>query len=70
MNLSFKFVDSPIGKLKLVASNWGLVAILWEKDNSRRVRLEEQVEDARHPILLPPDSQYLMLNSPILGARS
>jgi methylated-DNA-[protein]-cysteine S-methyltransferase len=43
MNLSFKFVDSPIGKLKLVASNWGLVAILWEKDNSRRVRLEEQV---------------------------
>ena len=39
MSLSYKFTDSPIGKLKLVASDKGLVAILWEKENLRRVRL-------------------------------
>ena len=32
MGLSYKFVKSPIGNLKLVASEQGVVAILWEKD--------------------------------------
>ena len=30
MNLSYKLVNSPVGVLKLVASEKGLVAILWE----------------------------------------
>src|SRR4051794_41150164 len=51
MKLSYKFVDSPVGKLKLVASAQGLVAILWEKDNPRRVRLEDLVENPQDPIL-------------------
>ena len=51
MSLSYKFADSPIGRLKLVASDKGLVAILWEKENLRRVRLEELVEDASHSVL-------------------
>jgi methylated-DNA-[protein]-cysteine S-methyltransferase len=42
MSLSYKFVDSPVGQLKLVASSKGLVAILWE-DDPRRVRLGELV---------------------------
>jgi methylated-DNA-[protein]-cysteine S-methyltransferase len=52
MSLSYKFVDSPIGKLRLVASDHGLVAILWEKDNPRRVRLEDLVENGRHPTIV------------------
>ncbi|HVO59939.1 MAG TPA: methylated-DNA--[protein]-cysteine S-methyltransferase [Terriglobales bacterium] len=52
MNLSFKLVASPIGRLKLVASDKGLVAILWESDNPRRVRLAELVECPEHPILV------------------
>src|ERR1700722_16805475 len=52
MSLSYKLVDSPIGKLKLVASDQGLAAILWEKDNPRRVRLEDLKENGQHPILL------------------
>ena len=52
MSLSYKFLDSPIGKLKLVASEHGLAAIMWENDNPRRVRLEDVAEDARHPILV------------------
>ena len=52
MNLSYRLVVSPIGKLKLVASDKGLVAILWENDNPRRVRLSELVECPEHPILV------------------
>ena len=51
MSLSYKNLDSPIGKLKLVASTKGLAAVLWENDNPRRVRLDDLVEDAQHPIL-------------------
>ena len=49
MKLAYKTIHSPVGKLKLVASDKGLVAILWENDRPRRVRLSELVEDARHP---------------------
>ena len=41
MSLSYKIIQSPVGKLKLVASDKGLVAILWENDNSRRVLLKD-----------------------------
>jgi methylated-DNA-[protein]-cysteine S-methyltransferase len=34
-----KLIDSPYGKLKLVASDKGLAAVLWENDDPRRVRL-------------------------------
>jgi methylated-DNA-[protein]-cysteine S-methyltransferase len=47
----FKTVASPVGRLKLVASNDGLAAILWENDNPRRVRLNVVAEDENHPIL-------------------
>jgi len=52
MNLSYRLVASPIGSLKLVASDKGLVAVLWENDNPRRVRLSELVECSEHPILV------------------
>jgi methylated-DNA-[protein]-cysteine S-methyltransferase len=52
MNLSYRLVASPIGRLKLVASDKGLVAVLWENDNPRRVRLSELVEYSEHPILV------------------
>jgi methylated-DNA-[protein]-cysteine S-methyltransferase len=57
MSLWFKFVDSPIGKLKLVASEKGLAGILWEKDNPRRVRFEDVIEDPDQPILLETEKQ-------------
>jgi methylated-DNA-[protein]-cysteine S-methyltransferase len=52
MSLSFKLVTSPIGTLKLVASDEGLVAVLWEKDRPRRVILPDLVENPAHPLLL------------------
>jgi len=52
MDLVYKFAASPIGRLKLVARDQGLVAILWESDNPRRVRLCDVVERPDHPILV------------------
>ncbi len=57
MSASYKFIDSPISKLKLVASDKGLVAILWENDNPRRVRLMDLVENPLHPILLQTENE-------------
>ena len=57
MSLYTKSIDSPVGTLKLVASDRGLVAILWQNENPRRIRLASQTEDANHPILLKTESQ-------------
>ncbi len=57
MSLSYKIVDSPIGKLKLVASPEGLVAILWDNDNPRRVRLNDVVENRSDRILLRTETE-------------
>lgn len=51
MPYAYKIVDSPVGKLKLVASGKGLAAILWEKDDPDRVRLGPLVEEEDHPLL-------------------
>jgi methylated-DNA-[protein]-cysteine S-methyltransferase len=57
MSLVYKFIDSPVGKLKLVAGEKGLVAILWENDNPRRVVLGDLREDDRQPILVEAERQ-------------
>ena len=57
MSLTCKVIQSPVGKLKLVASDEGLVAILWEKDSPRRVRLSELVLDDQHPVLMKTERQ-------------
>ena len=51
MPLSHLHFPSPVGRLKLVASEHGLMAILWENDDPKRVRLDETVEYANHTIL-------------------
>lgn len=56
-NYVFKTMLSPVGELKLVASDKGLAAILWENDNPKRVRLNIMGEDKRHPILLETERQ-------------
>src|ERR1700743_20499 len=44
-------MNTPLGELKLVATNKGLAAILWEKDDPRRVRLGA--------LKLDPDNKFL-----------
>jgi methylated-DNA-[protein]-cysteine S-methyltransferase len=54
---SYKTMKSPVGRLKLVASQRGLAAILWENDDPKRVRLAPLVEDKNHPVLLETERQ-------------
>jgi methylated-DNA-[protein]-cysteine S-methyltransferase len=53
----FKEIDSPVGVLKLFATDAGMAAILWENENPRRVRLGEIVPEDRHPRLLATERQ-------------
>jgi methylated-DNA-[protein]-cysteine S-methyltransferase len=57
MPLAYKKIDSPVGKLTLVASDKGLVAILWENDKPNRVRLSELVEEDSHSVLIEAERQ-------------
>ena len=47
----YKLIDSPYGKLKLVASDKGLSAVLWANDDPRRVRLG--------PMKPGPDNKFI-----------
>jgi methylated-DNA-[protein]-cysteine S-methyltransferase len=57
MTYSYKLIPSPVGELKLVASDKGLAAILWENDVPDRVRLGAMAEDAAHPVLVEAAKQ-------------
>lgn len=52
MTLAFTEFTSPVGELTLVASDRGLVAILWPDDDPDRVKLEERQRDPSQPILV------------------
>ena len=53
----FKIMKSPVGGLKLVGSDRGLAAVLWENDDPGRVRLNIAGEDGNHPILVEAERQ-------------
>lgn len=57
MTLSTKTIASPVGDLTLVASDKGLVAILWENDSPDRVKLGAVEEDAGNPLLEATEAQ-------------
>jgi len=66
MKLSYMYLASPVGQLKLVANEQALVAVLWENENPKRVRLAELLEEAQHPVLLETARQ---LNEYFAGQR-
>jgi len=57
MALVFKHVPSPVGRLKLVAGDAGLVAILWESEDPDRVRLGAMIEQRDHSVLAETERQ-------------
>ena len=52
-----KTIDTPVGRLTLVANDEGLVAVLWPDDAPGRVRLAPVVENANHPVLVEAERQ-------------
>ncbi|SHH38953.1 methylated-DNA-[protein]-cysteine S-methyltransferase [Pollutimonas bauzanensis] len=67
MSYAYKMVDTPAGKLKLVANGSKLAAILWENDRPDRVRLGTMREERNHPVLIETERQ---LNEYFAGKRA
>ncbi|MEN3748117.1 methylated-DNA--[protein]-cysteine S-methyltransferase [Sphingomonas sp. HF-S3] len=67
MTLLFTTIPSPVGALKLVASDAGLVAILWENDREGRVRLGAMDDAPEHPVLAEAGRQ---LGGYFVGSRT
>lgn len=57
MQLYFKYMDSPVGQLQIVAHNQALVAVKWDTEDPRRLRLASLLEHPTHPILLKVEQQ-------------
>ncbi len=53
----FKIIASPVGKIKLIAGDKGLAAILWENDDPKRVQVSDYIEKHDHVILLQTEQQ-------------
>ena len=53
----YTIMPSPVGALKLIASDNGLAAILWENDKPNRVRLGTMTQDDSHPVLRETQKQ-------------
>lgn len=51
MQLVYMYMDSPVGALKLVAHDQALVAVMWDNEDHKRVRLAELIESQQHPML-------------------
>jgi methylated-DNA-[protein]-cysteine S-methyltransferase len=71
MSLACKTIESPVGKLKLVTSDKGLAAVMWDDDRPHRVRLGEPIPESTseaesHPVLVQTERQ---LNEYFAGKR-
>jgi methylated-DNA-[protein]-cysteine S-methyltransferase len=53
----YRIMNSPVGALKLVGSDDGLAAILWDNDRPGRVPLLIVAQDDSHPLLLEAERQ-------------
>lgn len=53
----YKQINSPVGLLKLIASEDGLSAVLWENEKSGRVKIDHGMEDISNPVLLETEKQ-------------
>jgi methylated-DNA-[protein]-cysteine S-methyltransferase len=67
VSYAYKVIDSPVGKLKLVAKGSKLSAILWENDKPERVRLGPMREEQGNPVLAEAERQ---LNEYFAGKRN
>ena len=55
--LATRIIPSPVGKLTLVAAAAGLVAILWDGDDPRRVPMGTTAHDPDHLVLVSAAAQ-------------
>jgi len=54
----YKTIDSPVGRLRLVASDKGLAGVWWADSNRpTRIRARGDSESPRHPVLVETERQ-------------
>jgi len=53
----YKHMDSPIGRLTLVADGTTLIAVLWPDDRPLRIKLGEMTEHLHHATLIEAERQ-------------
>lgn len=66
MDLFYKEIRSPVGKLKIVATKKALVALLWEKERVGRVKLPAMVRETKNSVIAETEKQ---LNEYFSGLR-
>ena len=54
---TYKLMNSPIGPLRLLASEKGLAGVYFERTRPRRRQPDGGVEDAKHPVLVEAERQ-------------
>ena len=57
MGLAYTMMETPVGRLKLVAGDQGLVAVLWQNERWKPVRPGESTENPNHPTLVETQRQ-------------
>lgn len=57
MECYYKTIQSPVGKLTLVAGEQGLSAVLWERHYPEMTEIIKGSEDLHHPVLLEAEKQ-------------
>jgi len=67
MTLVYKEINSPVGRLKLIANARALVAVLWERERPDRVKLDSPALAPEHPVLCEAERQ---LNEYFAGRRA
>ena len=50
MTLFHAYIESPLGKLKIVYHEQALIALLWPNDDPKRVALGSCIEKSHHPL--------------------
>lgn len=55
--LVYKDIQSPVGNIRLIASDKGLAAILWEGEDYKRTKLSVPVRQDESPVLLQTKQQ-------------
>lgn len=53
----YKEINSPVGKLKLIANDRALIAVLWESDNIAKLVTGEIIRGPSHPILVQTEQE-------------
>jgi methylated-DNA-[protein]-cysteine S-methyltransferase len=54
---AYTLMNSPVGTLRLIASDKGLAGVWFERTRPGRVRPRGDVENARHPVLVETERQ-------------